>query len=446
MTSYKSRAPISQRATISSSIIQEQIMKPSSLHPLRFAMAVGLLSSVSLIAHAGDGPYLGVEGGINFLHNQPALDSSTFDNGWVGGITGGYSFADGWRPELELDYRRNGLASQPRGVSGGGYERSETAMGNLWYDVKTKDGLFSVVHPYLGAGLGYARPTVSHLGAADYNGFDNRFAYQAGAGFGFDLTRNLTASLDYRFLRTDHDNIELAGATGTTRYQAQSAMVGLRYSFGAAPVMVASIAPIPPPVYVPPSPPAYTPPPALVCHPPAGFKVDANCHIIQQSVIVRAVDFEFNSAQLTGPARQTLDDVAAALVAQPELNVEIQGHTDSIGSAAYNLKLSQKRADSVKAYLISKSVNGSNLKTHGFGKTKPIASNDSDEGRTQNRRVEFEVTNAPTGVKVLSEGASAASTDAAQQNPPTKVVKKKHHYKKAPVAATTPSTGNQPAQ
>jgi len=112
-----------------------------------------------------------------------------------------------------------------------------------------------------------------------------------------------------------------------------------------------------------------------------------------------------------------LNDVAAALAAQPALNVEIQGHTDSIGSAAYNLNLSQRRADSVRSYLVDKGVSAAALTAKGYGKTQPIASNDTAEGRAQNRRVAFAVTNAPAHVKVVTKDATAASTEAAKQGP-----------------------------
>jgi OmpA-OmpF porin, OOP family len=161
--------------------------------------------------------------------------------------------------------------------------------------------------------------------------------------------------------------------------------------------------------------------------------------------VMRSVDFEFNSAQLTAPSQQTLDGVASALSAQPELNVDIRGYTDSVGSAAYNKKLSQRRAESVKTYLAGKGVNASNLRAEGFGKADPIASNDTAEGRAQNRRVEFVVTNAPNGVKVKSEAATAADTAAAQSGEQPKAAVKKHHHKKKAAApasgSTAPATG-----
>jgi outer membrane protein OmpA-like peptidoglycan-associated protein len=201
--------------------------------------------------------------------------------------------------------------------------------------------------------------------------------------------------------------------------------VGLQFMFGAPtppPPPVARALPPPPPEPAPPPPPP-APPPACVA--PAGFQVDANCRIIEQTLVVRAVDFEFNSADLTLPARQTLNEVAASLAKQPELKVEIQGYTDSTGSAEYNLRLSQKRAESVRSYLISKGVNAASLTAKGFGKASPIATNATTEGRAQNRRVAFQVTSAPEHVKVVSEEATPASVEAAKQGEPERA-KKEH--------------------
>jgi len=111
-----------------------------------------------------------------------------------------------------------------------------------------------------------------------------------------------------------------------------------------------------------------------------------------------------------------LDEVAAALLTQPELNVEVQGHTDSVGSAAYNLNLSDRRAAAVKAYLVGKGLSATALTAKGYGKAKPIAGNDTAEGRAQNRRVAFEVTNGLAHVIVVKKDASDASTQAAEKS------------------------------
>jgi len=199
--------------------------------------------------------------------------------------------------------------------------------------------------------------------------------------------------------------------------------VGLQLSFGnptrPAPIVVAPPPPPPEPAPIPRE--VVVAPPPEPCHAPAGFQVDANCHIIEQSVVVRAVDFEYNATQLTRPARQTLDEVASALLTQPELNVEIQGYTDSTGSDAYNLGLSQRRAEAVKTYLLGRGVAATALAAKGYGKSKPIAGNDTAEGRAQNRRVAFQVTNGFAHVIVLKEGASGASTEAAKHGEPPKL-------------------------
>ena len=108
------------------------------------------------------------------------------------------------------------------------------------------------------------------------------------------------------------------------------------------------------------------------------------------------------------------------------MKVEIQGYTDSTGSAEYNLHLSQKRAESVRSYLISKGVNPVGLTAKGFGKANPIATNATTEGRAQNRRVVFQVASAPEHVKVVTEEATPASTEAAKQGEHRKTKKKEH--------------------
>jgi OmpA-OmpF porin, OOP family len=405
------------------------------LKSLRWASPALLLGSGSLTAVADDGPYIGLEGGFNWEQPQDlrqdraVTDKINFEKGWAAGLIGGYSFANGLRPELELDHRSNDLDHDLLGTAYG-LDRAESVFANLWYDVKAPSGFFSLVHPYLGVGVGGVR---SYYRDANLDGFPinadyaTELGYQAGAGVGFDLTRNLTLSFDYRHVWSNRGAFPpQTGAPLETaypieqRYLADTAMLSVRYAFASAPPEAAVTLPPPPPP-APPPPPPPPPPPAAVapppCRAPAGFQVDADCHIIQQTVVVRAVDFEFNSTRLTAPAQQTLDEVATALAAQPELRVEIQGYTDSVGGDDYNLRLSQRRADAVKFYLVSKGANGSALSARGYGKANPLVSNDTAENRAKNRRVAFEVTNAPANVKVQKEEATPASTEAAQQSP-----------------------------
>lgn len=109
-------------------------------------------------------------------------------------------------------------------------------------------------------------------------------------------------------------------------------------------------------------------------------------------IVLRGVNFEFDKSKLTVNARTLLDMVADALLARTDIKVEIDGHTDAKGSDAYNQKLSERRAQSVKDYLSSRGVDLARMSFIGFGESKPIASNDTDEGRELNRRVELKVT------------------------------------------------------
>lgn len=104
------------------------------------------------------------------------------------------------------------------------------------------------------------------------------------------------------------------------------------------------------------------------------------------------VNFDFNSSNLTTLAKTNLDKLAEVLVNNPDTNINVYGHTDSKGSDEYNQTLSEKRANSVVTYLVSKGIAKSRLFAMGMGEKTPIATNDTDAGRAQNRRVEFAIT------------------------------------------------------
>ena len=116
-------------------------------------------------------------------------------------------------------------------------------------------------------------------------------------------------------------------------------------------------------------------------------------------VNINDVLFDFNKSTLKPGAREKLAKVSGILLAYPGLKVKLEGYTDAIGSDEYNLKLSQARADAVRDYLQAQGVGAANLTAEGFGKTNPVASNDTPAGRQQNRRVEMVVSGEPIGVQ-----------------------------------------------
>jgi outer membrane protein OmpA-like peptidoglycan-associated protein len=105
-----------------------------------------------------------------------------------------------------------------------------------------------------------------------------------------------------------------------------------------------------------------------------------------------AIRFNLNKSTLTTQAKTNLDKLIPVFNEYGETNINIFGYTDSTGNPDYNLKLSRDRAESVKTYLISKGLNAIRLKTTGLGVADPIATNDTDQGRSMNRRVEFAIT------------------------------------------------------
>ncbi|MEC8918410.1 OmpA family protein [Salinicola salarius] len=120
---------------------------------------------------------------------------------------------------------------------------------------------------------------------------------------------------------------------------------------------------------------------------PAGAEVNSLGCV--EDLVLRDVNFEFDSAQLTANAEAILDGVSEKLMTNDQLRIRLEGHTDSVGPAAYNKELSQRRADSVKSYLVNKGFSADNITTIGYGEEQPVASNDTAEGRAQNRRVEL---------------------------------------------------------
>ena len=123
---------------------------------------------------------------------------------------------------------------------------------------------------------------------------------------------------------------------------------------------------------------------------PADKPVDAEgCTIV--SVVLKNVQFESNSSELTAGSSEELDKAVDAMNKYDQIRIEIQAHSDSMGEASYNQYLSEQRANSVRDYMIGKGIAADRMVAKGYGESKPIADNSTRDGRAKNRRVELKI-------------------------------------------------------
>jgi OmpA-OmpF porin, OOP family len=124
---------------------------------------------------------------------------------------------------------------------------------------------------------------------------------------------------------------------------------------------------------------------------PAGTRIDGDGCPLPKVITLRGVTFEFAKATLRPDSRALLDSAAETLRRYPGMQVEVAGHTDNVGSDAYNQELSERRAHAVRAHLIGAGIPAGDVTAAGYGEAEPVAPNDTDEGRELNRRVELRI-------------------------------------------------------
>ena len=112
---------------------------------------------------------------------------------------------------------------------------------------------------------------------------------------------------------------------------------------------------------------------------------------VGSTVLLNNIFFESAKAVLKDESMAELNRLLALFEQVPGLVIEISGHTDSVGADEYNLNLSDARANAVRDYLLEKGINEEQITAKGYGETVPVATNDTDEGRQENRRVEFKI-------------------------------------------------------
>lgn len=340
----------------------------------RFVLAL-LAALWPLVAAAGDEAghwYFYPFGGGISPDSKRDTNGSAWDYG--GGL--GYQFTNSWA--LELYFNRTSLSDK--------FDDQKTTLSQFNLDVLHIWNRSSVFAPYVVAGAGWLQ--------SSEHGYPNQSFFNAEGGVGAfvklwekaDGSRSFSLRPDVR-ARWNHEGASQNVPGNSGSFVDVIYTLGLVLSWGPP-------TPVPPPppvaVAVPPPPPAPPPPP-----PPPPPPAD---------VVLTGVTFATNSATLTEASKPVLNEVANGLKQHPRMKVQLQGHTDSTGSAAYNLGLSQRRAEAVRDYLISVGVPAAQLTAKGYGETQPVASNATAQGRAQNRRTVMHVLENPGDIPVKGEG------------------------------------------
>ena len=332
-----------------------------------------------------------------YIWPDGSVDGANLEDGLKGGqLAVGFALEDHWNVELAL--QRINLDGKNSNAS-----VDQTGLVLNVLNVYNRAGRFS---PYLIGGVGFVNDSPSGSGSDE-----NNFQAQGGVGLFTDLWSERVALRSEVLYRWEDASDSLGDWMVNVGFQ-----IALGSRAKPAPVPVAVAAP-------PPSPPPDTDSDGdgvvdrldKCPNTPKGAKVDRDgcpldgdgdgvydgidkCPTTPKGAKVgplgcslqlslSGVNFENNSAKLLPEGERILDEAVVALKDDPVATVEIQGHTDSNGSDAYNLKLGERRASSVKDYLVAQGVNGDRLTVKSFGESEPVADNNTPEGRAENRRV-----------------------------------------------------------
>jgi outer membrane protein OmpA-like peptidoglycan-associated protein len=360
---------------------------------LKKALLAATMLSLPVAALAQPAPVSGlyIAGGVgaNYLEPQNAnllgtigSDKVSTNWGWATNGSLGWGFGNGIRVEAEVNYRNNAvnnfIAGNTFGRPAGGTIQQLGLMANAFYDIPfgvTLGGL--PIGPYIGGGVGYAwadwdnvTARTSATSRSRIGGSGGAFAIQAIGGFAVGLDQfvpGLAFTTEYRFMYLDSPSTTAVGqvtnagiVNPATRsnyaplFYNHSVLVGLRYAFNAP-------RPVPPPA------PAAAPAPARTF----------------------LVFFDWDRADLTDRARQIIAEAANNARTVGSTRIEVQGHADRTGSAAYNQRLSVRRAEAVAAELVRRGINRNEITVQGFGFDRPLVPTAMGVREPQNRRVEI---------------------------------------------------------
>jgi OOP family OmpA-OmpF porin len=375
------------------------------MNRIQTLMAVALAATLGIAAdaRAQDGDDAGKWYLAPMLYGTYLGNSRNADDDWSYGLVAGKNLTDVLSVEL--------------GYTHGKFDGKPATLGQLELDALSVDTLFhfyrqSRIHPFVSVGL----VTLDETRLRDTN---RRLDFQAGLGLLANLYTNPTRSGVLQLRGEVKTRWTLIDEPSRGKPADVLAGIGLQFNWG-KPAPVAVAAPIAAAVAETPPPPADSDGDGVIdpndkCPgTPAGRKVDANgCELdsdgdgVVDSMdkcpdtprgtkvgpmgcpcdLTAQVTFKTASAELTTEGKATLDGVAEQMKRLNWVSGVVEGHTDSVGKDEYNQKLSERRAASVRDYLTAKGIGDGRMTAAGFGESRPVADNKTEEGRAQNRRV-----------------------------------------------------------
>jgi outer membrane protein OmpA-like peptidoglycan-associated protein len=368
---------------------------------LRHALLVAttLAAPIAAFAQPVTGPYISLGVGATYLQDQnlrdiavPAIgayNSGVYTNAHIstdtdimGSAAVGYGLGNGIRIELQGDYRQNGLRGFG-GLAAAGNEDQYEGFVNALYDFDLTPYGVPGLSPYVGVGAGYDQVQFQNGRAYGFNGAgapvfiretntQGNFAVQGIVGVAYNIAAvpGLALTVEGRVSsipedQNYHGQFFAPGIAQRIDYKTDytinyAGLVGLRYAlFSPAP----------------PAPPPPAPPPAAAPAP-----VPSRTYL---------VFFDWDRSDLTARARQIVAEAASASTHVQTTRIEVNGYTDLSGTAAYNQKLSVRRAQSVEAELVHDGVSESEISIHGYGESNPLVPTAPGVREPQNRRVEI---------------------------------------------------------
>lgn len=323
---------------------------------LSLAVLAAALASGNALASDFAGAYAGAKVGSNRADTS-GVSASSRNSATTYGLEGGYGWDLG-RTLLDVNGYYNSNDQTNHTVLG--------QYGSRVYGMGLKLGLpFNSLMPYAKIGYGHTSGTgaLSNFGSNSLNG---------GLGVEYKFASNWSVAGEWN---------RSAPSSNGTKLTNNNFTIGVNYYF-APPKAAPASEPVAAPVAV------AEPAPAPAPQPKEAWKVIVE----EKPVHIEGASFDTNSAKLKHTADAKLQQVVDFAGKYPDANLEVSGYTDSRGSKAYNLKLSKRRAESVKAYLVKHGVAADRIVAKGFGMEHPVADNKTRAGRAQNRRVEVRYT------------------------------------------------------